>query len=166
MKSCVLLPAAARRTQLFILLFSEPGVCRFADPCISWQLWPSLWKSLQGRRAFRLLCHKNVTLTEWPITASPKSDTFKKVLHRVKKVQPSCSESHFERGRWRQCRRRDGVSDAVTIFLRHSSLLSSRSDGGALFRKMGAVRSLYGSSFQACFSLHIYAWLSPINCLK
>ena len=32
-KSCVLLPAAGRRTQIFILLFSEPGVCRFADPC-------------------------------------------------------------------------------------------------------------------------------------
>ena len=42
----------------------------------------------------------------------------------------------------------DGVSDAVTIFLRHSSLSSSRSDGGALFRKMGAVRSLYGSCLQ------------------
>ena len=32
-KSCVLLPAAGRRTQIFILLFSEPGVCGFADPC-------------------------------------------------------------------------------------------------------------------------------------
>ena len=32
-KSCVLLPAAGRRTQLFILLFSEPGVCGFAEPC-------------------------------------------------------------------------------------------------------------------------------------
>ena len=34
-KSCVLLPAAGRRTQLFILLFSESGVCGFAHPCKS-----------------------------------------------------------------------------------------------------------------------------------
>ena len=34
-KSCVPLPAAGRRTQLFILLFSEAGVCEFAYPCIS-----------------------------------------------------------------------------------------------------------------------------------
>ena len=27
------MPAAGRRTQLFILIFSEPGVCGFADPC-------------------------------------------------------------------------------------------------------------------------------------
>ena len=33
-KSCVLLPAAGRRTQLFHLIFSEPGVCGFADPCM------------------------------------------------------------------------------------------------------------------------------------
>ena len=32
-KSCVLLPAAGRRTQLFHLIFSEPGVCGSADPC-------------------------------------------------------------------------------------------------------------------------------------
>ena len=32
-KSCVLLPAAGRRTQLFQLIFTEPGVCGFADPC-------------------------------------------------------------------------------------------------------------------------------------
>ena len=32
-KNCVLLPAAGRRTQLFILLFSEPGVCGVAYPC-------------------------------------------------------------------------------------------------------------------------------------
>ena len=32
-KNCVLLPAAGRRTQIFILLFLEPGVCGFADPC-------------------------------------------------------------------------------------------------------------------------------------
>ena len=34
-KSCVLLPAAGRRTQLFHLIFSEPGVGGFADPCIA-----------------------------------------------------------------------------------------------------------------------------------
>ena len=33
MKSCVLLPAAGRGKQLFHLIFSEPGVCGFADPC-------------------------------------------------------------------------------------------------------------------------------------
>ena len=33
MKSCVLLPAAGRKTQLFILIFSEPGVRGLADPC-------------------------------------------------------------------------------------------------------------------------------------
>ena len=33
-KSCVLLPVAGRRTQLFYLIFTEPGVCGFADPCI------------------------------------------------------------------------------------------------------------------------------------
>ena len=32
-KSCVLLPAAGIRTQLFHLIFSEPGVYGFADPC-------------------------------------------------------------------------------------------------------------------------------------
>ena len=32
-KSCVLLPAAGRRTQLFHLIFTEPGVCGFAYPC-------------------------------------------------------------------------------------------------------------------------------------
>ena len=32
-KSCVLLPAAGRRTQLFHLIFTEPGVCGFAEPC-------------------------------------------------------------------------------------------------------------------------------------
>ena len=32
-KSCVLLPAAGRRMQRFILLFSEPGVHGIADPC-------------------------------------------------------------------------------------------------------------------------------------
>ena len=34
-KHCVVLPAAGRRTQLFHLIFSEPGVCGFADPCRS-----------------------------------------------------------------------------------------------------------------------------------
>ena len=34
MKSCVLLPAAGRKTQLFILIFSEPGVRGLADPCM------------------------------------------------------------------------------------------------------------------------------------
>ena len=33
-KSCVLLPAAGRRTQLFHLIFTEPGVCGFAELCI------------------------------------------------------------------------------------------------------------------------------------
>ena len=32
-KSCVLLPAAGRRTQLFFLIFLEPGVRGLADPC-------------------------------------------------------------------------------------------------------------------------------------
>ena len=32
-KSCVLLPAAGRKTQLFILIFSEPGVRGLAYPC-------------------------------------------------------------------------------------------------------------------------------------
>ena len=32
-KICVLLAAAGRRTQLFHLIFSEPGVCGFAGPC-------------------------------------------------------------------------------------------------------------------------------------
>ena len=32
-KSCVLLPAAGRRTQLFHLMITQPGVCGFADPC-------------------------------------------------------------------------------------------------------------------------------------
>ena len=32
-KSWFLLPAAGRRTQLFHLIFKEPGVCGFADPC-------------------------------------------------------------------------------------------------------------------------------------
>ena len=30
----VLLLQAGRRMQIFILLFSEPGVCGFADPCM------------------------------------------------------------------------------------------------------------------------------------
>ena len=34
-KSCLLLPATGRKTQLFHLIFTEPGVCRFADPCMS-----------------------------------------------------------------------------------------------------------------------------------
>ena len=33
-KSCVLLPAAGRRTQLFHLIFTEPGPRGLADPCI------------------------------------------------------------------------------------------------------------------------------------
>ena len=32
-KSCVLLPAAGRRTQLFHLIYTEPGPCGLADPC-------------------------------------------------------------------------------------------------------------------------------------
>ena len=32
-KSCAFLPAAGRRTQLFILIFSEPGVRGLADLC-------------------------------------------------------------------------------------------------------------------------------------
>ena len=32
-KSCVFLPAAGRRGQLVILIFSESGVCGLADPC-------------------------------------------------------------------------------------------------------------------------------------
>ena len=32
-KSCVLLPSAGRKTQLFILIFTEPGICGLADPC-------------------------------------------------------------------------------------------------------------------------------------
>ena len=32
-KNCVFLPAAGRRTQFFIIMFSELGVCGFADPC-------------------------------------------------------------------------------------------------------------------------------------
>ena len=32
-KSCVLLPAAGRRTQLFHLIFTEPGPRGLADPC-------------------------------------------------------------------------------------------------------------------------------------
>ena len=32
-KICDFPPAAGRRTQLFHLIFSEPGVCGFADPC-------------------------------------------------------------------------------------------------------------------------------------
>ena len=32
-KSCVLLPAAGRRTQLFAFIFSEPRVRGLADPC-------------------------------------------------------------------------------------------------------------------------------------
>ena len=31
------MPAAGRRTQLFILSFSEPGVCGFADHCTQMQ---------------------------------------------------------------------------------------------------------------------------------
>ena len=34
-KSCVLLPAAGRRTQLVHLIFTEPRVCGFAQPCIA-----------------------------------------------------------------------------------------------------------------------------------
>ena len=76
-------------------------------------------------------------------------------------MQPTCIDGlgcHFEREHpYRlvflvgDCPRDfvgDGVSDADTIFLRHSSPLSSTSEGGALFRKMGAVRSLYGSCLQ------------------
>ena len=37
-KSCVRLPAAGRRTQLFILIFTEPGVCGFAKPCTDYYL--------------------------------------------------------------------------------------------------------------------------------
>ena len=53
-KNCVLLPAAGRRTQLFHLIFSEPGVCGFADLC-KFQLnkLMVLSSSLPGQRNFR-----------------------------------------------------------------------------------------------------------------
>ena len=40
-KSCVLLTAAGRRKQLFHLIFTEQGVCGFADPC----KLPTRWMS-------------------------------------------------------------------------------------------------------------------------
>ena len=52
-KSCVLLPATVRRTQLFILLFLEPGVCGFANSCTLSH--PVLVDSLTVIRAVDLL---------------------------------------------------------------------------------------------------------------
>ena len=37
-KSCVLLPAAGRKTQPFILIFSEPGPRGLANPCRSFDM--------------------------------------------------------------------------------------------------------------------------------
>ena len=48
-KNCVLLPAAGRRTQLFHLIFSEPGVCGFADPCTAWEGWSVRARFLASR---------------------------------------------------------------------------------------------------------------------
>ena len=48
MKSCILLPAAGRRTQLFQLIFTEPWVCRFADPCTHFSK-PSCCRGPSGR---------------------------------------------------------------------------------------------------------------------
>ena len=34
-KSCVFMPVAGGRAELFILIFSGPGVCGLANPCMS-----------------------------------------------------------------------------------------------------------------------------------
>ena len=56
-KSCVLLPATGRRAQLFHLIFSKPGVCGFADPCIISRVQNDI-KIQHLEKAF---CYGNIT---------------------------------------------------------------------------------------------------------
>ena len=57
-KSCVLLPSAGRKTQLFILIFMEPGICGLADPCRlrdGWTDQAEIWWDGRGHAGERPL---------------------------------------------------------------------------------------------------------------
>ena len=53
-KNCVLLPAAARRAQLFHLLFTEPGVHLLVHPCKLDRLRDWLHANIPSARAYRI----------------------------------------------------------------------------------------------------------------
>ena len=118
-KICVLLPAAGRRTQLFHLIFSEPGVCGFADPCkhlcrrsmkdtptfIAFQISTGSQKTLNKR----FLCDRVLSFTPF-LLSTPKvartnfgrakewSSGFSKSLYRVGSVlcEPCLHSPFFE----------------------------------------------------------------------
>ena len=67
-KSCVFLPAAGRRTQLFQLIFTEPGVCIFADPCSWRKSCSSLYLSLEIFLRFAYsVCVTNIGIWDGPV---------------------------------------------------------------------------------------------------
>ena len=66
-KSCVLLPAAGRRTQLFHLIYTEAGPCGLADPCISLKTDPIFVVNKKGLHSiypFLPCCHASPPFAE------------------------------------------------------------------------------------------------------